>query len=159
MKSRKRKHILLWILGIFLFLSIPLAFVGKGAVNDMRARVGRNKTLIDNMVADNYAHKSIDDQILDNSRNQVHNVFSEVEKKMGKFVSVGTPDTIPSFADLFSNGAELSYNLPAQFEKGYVTFIFRVKNDDLNQQVIWLESADGVLPHDDFKRRLRSHLP
>ncbi len=159
MKSRKRKNIWTWILAIFLIIAIPLAFVGKSVANTFRSIVGRNKTFIDAVVVDNYQGRSIDDRLGDLAKGQVHNVFRDVEKKKGKFLALGVPDTIPSFVDLVAEGKELSYNLPVQFEKGFVTFVFRVKNKDDDQQVIWLDYSDGIAPHDDFKSRLRNKLP
>lgn len=159
MKSRKRKNIWTWILAVFLIIAIPMVFVGKSVANTFRSIVGRNKTFIDSIVIDNYQGKTIDGRVGDLAKGQVRNIFGEVGTKKGKFLALGEPDTIPSFVDLAGQGGELSYNLPVQFEKGFVTFTFRVQNKDEDQKVIWLTYSDGIAPHDDFKSRLRNKLP
>lgn len=160
MKGKKKKAILAWVLGVGFCLLIPTAFIGKAVLTDLRSKVGRNKSLLNDLVVNNYAGKTIDDVILETSRNQVHTVFLKALKEKGKFVELGVADTIPSISDALGGATELSYNLPVRFEKGYVTFTFRVKNeDDASQRVVWAEVVDGVLPHDDMKMRLRKHLP
>jgi hypothetical protein len=158
-KSKKKKNWLAWVLGVLVLLAIPMAFVAKAVWSTFRVKVGQNKNLINTIVRDNYAKKPIDNVILDTSRNQVHNIFNKAEKEKGKFLALGVADTIPSFEDALNDGAELSYNLPVQFEKGFVTFTFRVRNKENDQQVIWAEMNDGILPHDDVKMRIRKHIP
>jgi len=150
---------LAWIAGICVCLAIPSAFMAKSVWNDFRSKVGRNKSFLNEFVTNNYAGKKIDDVVLNDSRNQIHNIFAKAEKEKGKFVELGVADTIPSFSDALNEGAELSYNLPVQFEKGFMTFTFRVRNKDWDQQVIWAEVSEGIAVHDDVKMRIRNRLP
>lgn len=158
MKSKKKKHWLAWIGGTILCLAIPMAFFAKSSWNDFRAKVGRDKTFITELVKDHYSGKNVDERVLDKSRNQLRNVLTDAQKQNGKFLAIDAPDTIPSIADAFNQGEELSYNVPVQFEKGYKTFTFRIRNAQTGEQAIWLTSTDGILPHDDVKKRIKKHL-
>ena len=93
------------------------------------------------------------------SRKDAKKALEEGASQMGKLISVGSPDTIPSMMDAISKGWELSYNVPVQFEKGYQTFTIRVRNDGLDQKVISITSTKGILARDNVKSRLRDQLP
>ncbi len=158
MKARRGKQLLAWVIGLTIAIGVPGALIARGELKSMGAKVGRGKVLIAGIVTEYYGGKSVDKDILKESTTQVHKILDETKVKKGNLISLGMADTIPSIEDLKARGEELSYNLPAQFEKGDVTFTFRVRNQE-PPIVTWIEVSDGILPHDDFKKRLQQHLP
>ncbi len=140
-------------------LIVPSAIIGKSSWNEFRAKVGNNKAFLATLLTNNFNNKSIEEMVWEPSRKDAKKALEEGASQMGKLISVGSPDTIPSMMDAISKGWELSYNVPVQFEKGYQTFTIRVRNDGLDQKVISITSTKGILARDNVKSRLRDQLP
>ena len=157
MKSKKRKPWLGWLLGIVLCLLIPASIVGKAAWSEFRAKVGSNKTFVTSLVKDFYEGKNISRVTIDPA--QAKAVLDEATHQLGKFLEFDSIETVAHFNDAISRGWELSYRVPVHFEKGYKTFTIRVRNEGLNQRVVWITSEDGLATRKAFKEKLKLHLP
>ena len=139
---------------------VPALLIAKSLWADVRAKVGRDKSFLATIIDDYYHKKNVDERIIDPSRNQVHNVMNAATKEKGKFLSIGNTDTIPSLEDARNRCFELSFNVPVQFEKGFKTLTFRVRNLTEGEKVVWVEGSDGILPrqsgcsnHYSYRRR------
>jgi hypothetical protein len=157
-KSRKKKPWLAWIIGFALCLIVPSAIIGKSSWNELAARIGSNKVFVNNVIKDHYAGKDTSTFVLEGTRDQVKTVLDEAQVKLGKCLAFDTADTVPTFRDTISKGWELTYNLPVQFEKGYKTFIVRVRNEGFDQKVVSMSSIDGITAKNSIKRQLKESL-
>jgi hypothetical protein len=158
-KSNKKKPILAWIVGVALSIAVPSAIVGKSAWNEIRAKVESNKSFVTSLVKDHYEGKDISSSVVDIAQADVVKSLDEARTKLGKCVSYDSIDTVPSFNDAISKGWELTYNLPVQFEKGYKTFTFRVRNEGFSQKVIWMTAIDGITARQSIKRQIKQQIP
>lgn len=158
MKSRKRQF-WRWTIGIGLCLAIIGIIVAKSVFNLAVGTINTNRIFLLGFVADYFDGKSVKDRILVDSQKAVINGFAKQLKEKGRFVSVGEPETVPIASDLLNRCKELSYNLPVVFEKGTVTFTFRVCNEESGQRIVWSSATDGVLARESFRRRVTGQLP
>ena len=135
-----------------------MAIVGKSAWGELAAKIGSNKTFVSNVIKDHYAGKDTSGSILETTRPQVKTTLDDAEKQLGKCLTFNTADTVPSFNDVISKGWELTYNLPVQFEKGYKTFIIRVRNEGFDQKIVSMSSVDGITIKNSIKRNIKEQL-
>ena len=158
MKSRKKKPWLAWIIGSALCLVVPCAIVGRAAFTQFASRIGSNKAFVKAVIQDHYAGKDTTEFVVVDAREQVKIVLEDAQRQLGKCLSFNTADTVPSFGDAFSRGWELTYDLPVQFDKGYKTFIIRVRNEDTGQKIISMSSVDGITPKNSIKRQIKEQI-
>jgi hypothetical protein len=158
MKSRKKKPWLVWIIGLAVCLIVPCVIIGKSSWNELASRIGSNKTFVNKVIKDHYAGADTTSAVLDGTRIQVKTVLDKAQTQLGKCLAFETADTVPNFRDVISKGWELTYNLPVQFEKGYKTFIVRVRNEGFDQKIVSMSSVDGITAKNSIKRQLKERL-
>jgi hypothetical protein len=139
-------------------MMVPMAIVAKSAWGDLAAHIGSNKVFVNSVIKDHYAGKDISASVMDDARVDVNKVLDDAEKQMGKCLAFNTADTVPAFGDIISKGWELTYNLPVQFDKGYKTFIVRVRNEGDAQHIVSMSSVDGITVKNSIKRQLKEKL-
>lgn len=149
---RRKKQVFVWIAGIGLFILVPTLTVGKFALSDMASKVGRDKQMLVKTVTDFYNGAKL------SLGSDIRSEMTKATKEKGKFLAVGVPDTVPNVNDLLARGAELSFNLPVQFEKGYKTFTFRVRNAPASAEILSAMTSEGILPTDNFRKLLREKI-
>jgi hypothetical protein len=137
---------------------VPMAIIGKSAFQELAARIGSNKSFVNQMIRDHYAGKDTSSAIMAGVKPQVDKVLNDAEKQLGKCLAFSTADTVPAFGDVISKGWELTYNLPVQFDKGYKTFIIRVRNDKDSQKIVSMSSIDGITAKNSIKRQIKEQL-
>lgn len=137
---------------------MPCAIIGKSSWNELASRIGSNKTFVNQVIKDHYAGKDTNSSVLEGTQTQVKAVLDKAQKQLGKCLAFDTADTVPNFNDVISKGWELTYNLPVQFEKGYKTFIVRVRNDGFDQKIVSMSSVDGITAKTSIKRQLKERL-